>query len=120
MKVQLKHWQDAVNLVVGLLFAASPWLLDYQAHPTAMWSALISGLALAATALGAVLVPRAWEEWTEGALGLWMVVSPWVLGFTAERNALYAAVTAGVIAMALAAWTLATDKDYTGAVRQEA
>ena len=70
------------------------------------------GLALVATALGAILVPRAWEEWTEAVLGLWLIVSPWALGFRTDVNARQAAVVTGVVIAVLALWTLATDKDY--------
>lgn len=109
----VKHWQDPLNGILGLWLAASPWLLDYQDQTVAMWSAVIAGLALCAAALGAVFVPRAWEEWTEAALGVWMIVSPWVLSFSDHRIAMHSAAWTGVAALALALWTLLTDKDYS-------
>ena len=74
---QLKHWQDAVNAVLGAWLALSPWAMGYVGETTAMGNALVVGLALIAVALGAILVPRAWEEWSEAALGLWAMASPW-------------------------------------------
>lgn len=111
---QVKHWQDPVNALLGAWLVISPWALGYQGETTAMANAILVGVALAAAALGATFVPRAWEEWTEGALGLWMVVSPWVLGFAGLRDAMYAASGTGVVILALALWVLLTDKDYTG------
>jgi hypothetical protein len=63
--------------------------MGYVGETTAMGNALVVGLALIAVALGAILVPRAWEEWSEAALGLWAMTSPWVLGFAGhyERTA---------------------------------
>ena len=111
--MQLKHWQDAVNAVLGAWLVLSPWAIGYQAETTAMSNAIIIGLALIAAALGAIFVPRAWEEWTEGALGLWLIVSPWVLGFGALDGARLTAVLTGIVIAGLALWTLLTDKDYS-------
>lgn len=116
---QPKHWQDAVNAVIGAALALSPWAIGYMSETAAMANAIVIGLALVAAALGAILVPRAWEEWTEGALGLWMIVSPWVLGFSGHVDARNAAVVAGVVIAALAIWTLATDKDYNAWWRRD-
>lgn len=114
---QLKHWQDAVNALMGVWVILSPWALGFQDNTAAMTNAVVIGLALIAAALGAIFVPRAWEEWTESALGLWLIASPWVLGFSARRDAMLGAVLTGVVVMALALWTLATDKDYSGWLR---
>lgn len=111
---QMKHWQDPVNAVVGAWFALSPWILGFADQPAAMASSVITGLALAAAALGAMFLPRAWEEWTESALGLWMVVSPWLLGFSGLQFAMANAVASGLVVIVLALWVLATDKDYSG------
>jgi hypothetical protein len=108
--MQLKHWQDAVNAVLGAWLVLSPWAIGYQSELAATSNAFVIGVALIAAALGAIFVPRAWEEWTEGALGLWLVVSPWVLGFSG--GARFNAVVTGIVIAALALWTLMTDKDY--------
>ena len=79
----LKHWADAVNAILGVWLVVSPWLLGYQDVSAAMWNASIVGVALIAVAMGAIFVPRAWEEWTECGLAAWLVASPWLLGFAA-------------------------------------
>ena len=114
MQMKMKHWQDPVNALLGAWLVLSPWALGFQHSTAAMANGVIIGLALVAAAVGAMLVPRAWEEWTEGALGLWMVVSPWVLGFTSFHAARASAVLTGIAIVALALWVLSTDKDYAG------
>lgn len=109
----LKHWQDVINALLGICIGISPWVMGFAGMSMAMSNAVIVGLALIAASLGAILVPRAWEEWTEAALGLWMVVSPWALGFSTSRDAMLTMVIMGLVVMALALWTLATDRDYT-------
>ncbi|MFC6281453.1 MULTISPECIES: SPW repeat protein [Polaromonas] len=114
---QLKHWQDPLNGLLGVWMLLSPWALGFQGTTMAMANACIIGLALIATALGAIFVPRAWEEWTEAALGLWLVISPWALGFNTHYQATMNAVVSGMVILVLALWTLMTDKDYNGWLR---
>ena len=115
----LKHWQDAVNAVIGVWLVLSPWALGYAPEAMAMSNAVIVGLALVAAALGAIFVPRAWEEWTELALGAWLIVSPWLLGFAMLKIALLCAVVTGAVIAALALWTLTSDEEYSAWWRGE-
>jgi heme/copper-type cytochrome/quinol oxidase subunit 3 len=110
---RLKHWQDAVNAVLGAWLVLSPWAIGYVGEAAAMANAIVIGVALIAAALGAIFVPRAWEEWTEGVLGLWLIVSPWALGFATLNGTRLTAVVTGIAIAALALWTLFTDKDYS-------
>ena len=115
---QAKHWQDPVSAVIGAWLIVSPWVLGFQGEVVAMVNAVVIGVALIAVALGAVLVPSAWEEWTEFALGLWLIASPWLLGFATLREAGPSAVIAGTVAAAFALWILWTDKDFSGRWRK--
>jgi len=108
-----KHWQDAVNAVLGAWLVLSPWALRFNADTPAMANFVVIGLALLAVALGALVAPREWEEWVEGALGLWLIASPWLLRFSGEQVAMRNAVISGVVIVALALWTLATDKQFS-------
>jgi hypothetical protein len=111
---QIKHWQDPVNALVGLWLIASPWVLNFQNDRNALANAVIIGILLIAAAVGAILVPRAWEEWTETALGVWLMVAPTVLGFSALQAAKVSTVASGAVVAVLALWILTTDKDYSG------
>ena len=108
----LKHWQDVANFVLGMWLALSPWALGYQGDTTAMSSAVIAGVVLMAVALGAIFVPRAWEEWTQALIGLFVIASPWLLGFDDQQTVMRNAVLTGIAVVLLAAWTLLTDKDH--------
>ncbi len=109
----LKHWQDPVNAVLGVAMVLSPWVLNFSEETFATVNAVVIGFALVATALGAMLAPKAWEEWTEAILGLWMVISPWALAYSHVQLAMYAATASGLIVTVLALWTLATDKEFS-------
>jgi hypothetical protein len=109
---QMKHWQDPVNAVLGAWLVLSPWILGFSGERMAMINAVIIGAALVAASLGAVFVPRAWEEWVEGVLGLWMAASPWLLGYSKLQAATTSAFLTGLVILALALWVLMTDRDY--------
>ena len=115
----LKHWQDAVNAVIGVWLVLSPWALGYASEAMAMSNAVIVGLALLAAAVGAIFVPRAWEEWTELGLGAWLIISPWLLGVAMLQTATLCAVVTGAVIAALALWTLTSDEEYSAWWRGE-
>jgi hypothetical protein len=114
MAMNVKHWQDPVNLVLGLWMLVSPWVLAYQAETNPTWNAVALGILIAASALVALFRVMAWEEWVNLAFGVWLVTSPWVLGFAGLAVAMWNAVIVGVVVAALALWALGTDKDIGG------
>lgn len=103
---QVKHWQDPVNVVCGAWLILSPWALGFAGTTAATWNFLVAGVLLVATALGAIFLPRLWEEWTETAIGLWVVVSPWLVGFSASDAAKADAILSGLVILTLSLWTL--------------
>jgi len=45
-------------------------------------------------------------DWTNIVLGFWVLISPWVLGFSASMSAVWTAVVLGILVMAVSAWAL--------------
>jgi hypothetical protein len=101
----MKHWQDSTNAALGAWLIVSPLALGFQGDWIALANTAIVGVLLVAAALGAIFVPRAWEEWTETALGLWLAMSPWVLRFDAQTAKMNALVI-GLVVLTLALWAL--------------
>ena len=114
---QQKHWQDPANAVLGVWLIFSPLMLGFQGDMAAAVNTVAVGILLLAAALGAIFVPYAWEEWTESVLGLWLTISPWVLGeaaYMAKANS----VVVGLVVITLALWALQdwdTSKETTPA-----
>jgi hypothetical protein len=50
--------------------------------------------------------PKQWEDWCDWALGIWLILSPWVLLFEPETTATRNAVTVGFLIVAAEALTL--------------
>lgn len=103
-KLSVKHWQDPVNLILGLWLIASPWVLKYQTETYAMWSAVGLGILVAATAITALFRVRAWEECSNVVLGLAAIVSPWILRFSESNVPTANTVIIGIVVAALALW----------------
>jgi hypothetical protein len=101
----MKHWQDSTNAVLGGWLIVAPLALGFQSDLMALANTALVGLLLLAAALGAIFVPRPWEDWTETALGLWLAVSPWVLGFD-STVARINAVVIGLVVLTLSLWAL--------------
>jgi len=75
---------DLYNLVLAMFLVISPWFFA-RANPTAAIDLRISGAAIAILSLAAMVAFSNWEEWVNLLLGLWLIVSPWVLGFPHTR-----------------------------------
>jgi len=110
----VKHWQDPVNLILGLWLISSPWILRYQSETYALWSAVGLGVLVAASAIATLFRVKAWEEWANVVLGLAAIASPWILRFSESVVATSNTVIIGIVVAALALWALATDKDIGG------
>ncbi len=99
------RFQDWINLIVAALLFASPWLLGYTGIVPASWNAWICGAVLAALAVAALAWFAEWEEWISIALGAWLVVAPWVLGFNVVVAAMRSHVILGLVIIAFAGWS---------------
>jgi len=107
-----KRWQDWVSLLLGLWLFISPWVRQYpDEFPSATWNAYILGAAIVVCAALAMSMPKIWEEGVNFVLGVWLIVSPWVLGFSSYRNVTTSTVIVGVLVAVLATWSMAYDKD---------
>lgn len=112
-----QRWQDWATLVLGLWIIASPFLLLAPAAAGAPaisgivhWNFYIVGLALAMIGIAALYSRRPWEEWTDVVLGVWLLISPWILAYTSETALKWDAVIVGLVVAVLAAWALTSDR----------
>ncbi len=105
----VRRWQDWVNQVLGAWLFISPWVLRYAGTPAA-WNAYVMGAGIVVFALIAAYMPKAWEELINTALGVWLVVSPFVLGFSASEMVALHTVVVGILVAAFAVWAMASDK----------
>ncbi|WP_214411663.1 SPW repeat protein [Sphaerisporangium fuscum] len=72
---------DGLTLLAGLYLAISPWVVGFNGLSRLSVSNLVTGLALAALALGfASAYGRTYGlTWIAPILGVWTIISPWVI-----------------------------------------
>ena len=93
---------DWVNLVLAVALLVSPWVLAFPAG-AATYNAVIAGLIIGLVAIGAIVAFAQWEEWVNLLLGVWAIISPFVLGFAADTTAMWTHVVIGLVVAVLAA-----------------
>lgn len=97
-----EHWEDWVNLALGVWLCASPWVLQSADDMAITQNAFIVGFLLIVVEVVTLSAFYLWEEWVSAALGAWLLISPWVLGIAATVPVLnFVIVGALVLALAL-------------------
>jgi len=91
---------DVYNVILGAILILSPWLFAFEREPARL-DAWMTGIAVMVVSIAALWVFSEWEEWTRLLLGLWMIVSPWLLGF-AHTAAMHIAIGVGLMVVYLA------------------
>ncbi|MGA7805062.1 SPW repeat protein [Bradyrhizobium sp.] len=85
------------NLVLAAVLFASPWVFALT-NGAGKWDLRASSAVIGAIALAAIIAYANWEEWINLMLGLWLIVSPWVLGFAHTRSMHFSVGLGAVIA----------------------
>jgi hypothetical protein len=85
---------DVYSLALGVILLTAPWLFSFAREP-ARADDWVTSLLVIAVAGAAVLAYAEWEEWAGMILGLWVMVSPWLLGF-AHTKAMHVNIILGL------------------------
>jgi hypothetical protein len=98
---------DIINLFLGAFLFCTPWLFGYSAGAMS-GNAWISGIVIFLASVAALAAFAEWEEWTNVIVGIWLLVSPWVLGFDGSQ-AMHIDLVIGIIVALLAIIELCSD-----------
>lgn len=91
---------DGPVLLAGLYFAISPWVVHFSGtNPNLMVNNLILGITVALLGLGLTTAPRRMYSlcWAMSAIGIWMIISPWVVARGADAGVIANNVVVGAI-----------------------
>ncbi|MBQ0855332.1 SPW repeat protein [Streptomyces sp. NPDC057621] len=95
---------DGPVFLLGLYCAASPWILHYTAsQPAMMTHNLIMGIAIGLLALGFTVNPARMYglSWAMCAMGVWMIVAPWIVGSSPDAGVVLNNIVIGVLAVVM-------------------
>lgn len=102
MEWRNERFCDVLNLILGAALFISPWVFGFAPGLTTQ-NALVCGIIIAVLSLMALSAFAEWEEWLNLIVGLWVLVSPWVLGFAGATTATRVHVVIGAIVAIVAA-----------------
>ena len=96
----MKNWRsesalDLYNIMLAIVLFSSPWLFGLS-NGTARMDFWISSAAIVVLSLAAIVAFAKWEEWANLLFGVWLIASPWILGFSQVR-AMHFAVAIGAL-----------------------
>jgi SPW repeat len=108
-----RAWEDWASMALGLVIVISPWLAQTPDNQVATVNAMTVGALVIFIGALELQFVRRWEEWCEFALGIWLVISPWVLGYSGLGTLTAMHVILGLLVAALALLELWQDGGLT-------
>jgi hypothetical protein len=107
--VKNARWQDVGNLVLGAWLFLSPWILGFTDAGLVATNAWVFGIIVAVLAALAIFAYQKWEEWLNAAIGVWVFISPWVLGAATNANILWNSLIVGALLVILVLWSVSLE-----------
>lgn len=105
--MQQKQWQYGMVMVFGALLLIMPWLLKFHDDlPVRSWDFYVIGVVVIAAGAAGLHRRSHAAAWITPALGLWMVASPWLLGFMPVIHARNSAWVLGGALFLMSLWAL--------------
>jgi len=99
---------SGLNIIAGLWLILSPFILGFYFNSGAFWNSLIVGamvLVLAAVREWGADTDTNWASWVNLVLGIWLVVSPFIIGYSFITSALWNSVIVGILVAVFAGWS---------------
>lgn len=98
------RWQDWFNLILGVWLIAAPFAGIGVTGDAAAWNSYIFGAAVAIFAVAAIARPQLCEERVNLTVGIWLVLAPFVLGFTDQPAPMWNQIIVGLLIGGDALW----------------
>jgi 4-amino-4-deoxy-L-arabinose transferase-like glycosyltransferase len=86
-----RPWEDWFGMLLGVLIVVSPWFPFQPAHEvmsaersTMVLNTFVVGMLVFGLAQLEYVALQRWEEVGEIVLGLWLIASPWMFGYSGD------------------------------------
>ncbi|HVX42116.1 MAG TPA: SPW repeat protein [Gemmatimonadaceae bacterium] len=107
------RWASGLNFIAGIYLLISAWIGGTGAGNT--WNSVIAGIVvaiLAATRFSGSTGP--WASWIDALIGIWLIISPWVYGYSGESWQ-WNSIVVGIIMVILGVWSALASNTSEGA-----
>jgi 4-amino-4-deoxy-L-arabinose transferase-like glycosyltransferase len=111
-----RPWEDWLGMLLGGLIVVSPWFPFQSSHETMdaernmmILNTFVVGMLVFGLAQLEYVALQRWEEVAEIALGLWLIASPFILGYSGDDMLKIWHASLGVIVVLLGALVLWQD-----------
>jgi hypothetical protein len=102
---RISHIPDWGSLAIAAVLLLAPWILHYTSWMATLATSFSAGILLLLSAVAiAELDDSEAPEYL--IVGVWLVVSPWILGFWPDQRALFVHLLLGGGLVAYAAWQI--------------
>ncbi|HYC16501.1 MAG TPA: SPW repeat protein [Pseudolabrys sp.] len=72
-----------VEFALASILILAPWIFGFTSAAIPSANAVISGAVLGLASISAIVILAEWPEWVSLVVGLWVAISPWVVGYDA-------------------------------------
>jgi len=106
---------SGLDVLAGIWLLISPFVLSFPGTTGATGNNVLFGIIIAVlAAIRAFGAYRAsWISWLNALFGLWVLVSPWFLGFSSFTAPLWNNIIMGIIVIVLSCWSAFASESTT-------
>ena len=99
---------DTGNILIGLWIVTAPFVLDYSYLIRPFWTHVATGLLILALVLFRITGSdrHGYSSWLTVLLGIWLIVSPFVLNFRVAPAPVWNSIVAGIVTSCVALATV--------------
>jgi hypothetical protein len=102
-RTQVHLLSSIIRLSLGTLLIISPWLCGYVHERVPATTAILGDRILARLGMSGLIRPRPWIAPLSALIAAWILLGPWLLGFSGESAAAIPHWTAGILTLGLQA-----------------
>ncbi len=97
-------WLDVANVVLGIWLIVAPLVGVGASTGLAAGNSYVAGVVVAILAVAASRRPYLWEEWLNLLVGVWLILAPFALRFTAQTGPTWNQIIVGLLIVVDAGW----------------
>lgn len=96
-----RSWEDWLTMALGAVTAASPWFAGAGEPWIVAWNTVLIGVIVILLGVAEFYYLELWEEGAQIICGLWLIASPFNIGYGGALRAWHVGLGAAVILLAI-------------------